>query len=516
MARDGSTIGDLVRYWATATPDAIAVVAPGRAPLTYGAYGRQVEYTGTTLRSLGLGRGHRIATVLPTGAEAAVCYAAVCSHATAAPLNPAYTAEEFCAYFSNLSVDAVIMMRGDGTAARAAVARLDIPAIDLVPERSGPVGAFRLSAGISVGPAPSDRPGPDDIASVLQSSGTTSRPKVIPLTHRNIIARAVMENCWYGIGPEDRALCLNPLYHHSGLKKGVIEPLQSGGSTIAVARPGVSDFLDMLAACRPTWCTGSATFFHEIARAAGGGGATLRRHDLRYFRSGSTRLLPAVAAAIEEAFGVPILNAYSSSEAGMMASNPLPPGVRRSETVGLPIGADVAILDDDGKELAAGEPGEVAVRGPTVMAGYETDPEANAQSFCGGWFRTGDMGYFDDTGYLLLTGRIREVINRGGEKISPAEIDAVLESHPAVVEAAAFGLAHPTLNELVVAAVIVRDRNVSERELRQHVRSSLAPSKVPATIFFVDCLPRNRNGKLQRNKLADQIERKPTQQPAQA
>jgi acyl-CoA synthetase (AMP-forming)/AMP-acid ligase II len=185
--------------------------------------------------------------------------------------------------------------------------------------------------------------------------------------------------------------------------------------------------------------------------------------------------------------------------------------------VGLPIGTDVAILDDDGNELPAGEPGEVAVRGPTVMAGYENDPDANARSFCGGWFRTGDMGYVDAAGYLLLTGRIREVINRGGEKISPAEIDAVLESHPAVVEAAAFGLAHPTLNELVVAAVVAaRDRNVSERELRQHARSRLGPSKVPAKIYFVDSLPRNKNGKLQRNKLAAQIERKRAQQPAPA
>lgn len=508
MKNDFSTIGELIRHWATATPEAIALVSPDRKPLTYRMYGEQARYVGEFFETLDLGRGNRIAVAVPNGAEAVLCYASVCAHATAAPLNPAYTFEEFCSYLKNLSVDAVMVMRGVETAARAAAATLDLLTIELDPDRTASAGLFRLSAQATSRRRQAGSPTLDDLALVVQTSGTTSQPKIIPLTHRNVVARAIQENDWYGVGRDDRVLCLNPLYHNSGLKQCVFEPLQSGGSTVAAADFGLSDFLDKLANYQPTWCTGSATFFHEIARSTDPRDGALHRHHLRFFRSGSTRLLPSVAGRIEEGFGVPILNAYSSSEAGLMTSNPLPPGLRRSETVGMPIGTAVAILNDEGNELPPGAEGEVAARGPTVMTGYEAAPQANLASFSNGWFRTGDMGCFDVDGYLHLNGRIKETINRGGEKIFPAEIEAALETHDDVKEAAAFGVPHPTLNEVVVAAVVPASAAITDaKHLKHHARSLLSRTKVPTKIFVVDELPRNSNGKLLRNRMREQFAR---------
>lgn len=503
MKTSQPTIGELLQHWARSTPASVALVAPGRKPLTYDAYGRQAEYVRETLSNWGIGRGDRVALVLPTGAEAGVCYVSVCSCATAAPLNPAYTFQEFSLYLERLSIKAAIVLHGNDTAARAVAANLGILLIELNPDYSGPAGTFQLSGGAPATPRRSGLPSADDLALVVQTSGTTSRSKIIPLTHLNVVERAMLENSFFGIGSKDRVLCLNTLYHHSGLKQGVIEPLQSGGSTVGISAFGPADLLELLEEFKPTWCTGAATFFHEIVRIAGSRNADFRRHSLRYFRSGSAPLLPSVANAIEETFGVPILNAYSSSEAGTMTSNPPPPGVQRSETVGIPIGIDVSILDDDGNELPPGEPGEVAARGPTVMHGYEDDSEANAQSFCNGWFRTSDAGYFDQSGYLVLTGRLKEVINRGGEKISPAEVEAALIAHPDVIEAATFPVPHPSLGEFPAAAVVLKaGARVSEEALVRFLRERLADFKVPARLVFLDEIPKSAAGKIQRGQLA--------------
>jgi acyl-CoA synthetase (AMP-forming)/AMP-acid ligase II len=326
----------------------------------------------------------------------------------------------------------------------------------------------------------------------------------VPLRHRNLLTSADNIVRWYQLTPDDVSLCIMPLFHVHGLVASTLATFASGGAVVVPRRYSPLGFRPLMEATRPTWFTASPTP-HQLILSRIQDRRPPGCERLRFIRSCSAALAPAQMETMENLFGVPVLEAYGMTEAShQMASNPLPPEHRMPGSVGRGTGVEIAILDDAGNEISTGSSGEVAVRGPNVIDAYENNPEANASSFTRGWFRTGDLGVLDSEGYLRLLSRIKELINRGGEKIAPREIDEVLEAHPAVKEAVSFGVPHPTWGEEVGAAVVLREP-VTEKELLAFARSRLADFKVPRHLHIVESIPKTPTGKIQRRFIAEQF-----------
>jgi acyl-CoA synthetase (AMP-forming)/AMP-acid ligase II len=340
---------------------------------------------------------------------------------------------------------------------------------------------------------------------ILHTSGTTSRPKRVPIRHRNLAASAANIIATYGLSPADTALCVMPLFHIHGIVASMLSTLASGGTLICPDGFNALEFWRWVEAYHPTWYSAVPTMHQLLLARADRNMDVIRAHPFRFIRSSSAPLPPVVLERLEATFGAPVLEAYGMTEAShQMASNPLPPKLHKPGTVGYGVGVEVAIMDEAGRLLPPGQRGEVVIRGPNVIDGYENNPEANATAFVQGWFRTGDQGAIDEQGYLALTGRLKELINRGGEKISPLEIDDVLLRHPAVAEALAFAVPHKTLGEDIHAAVVLK-APASESELREHCAARLAEFKVPRVFHILEEIPRGATGKPQRINLAKQL-----------
>ncbi|MCK8786659.1 acyl--CoA ligase [Roseomonas sp. NAR14] len=484
-----------------------AIRAPERAPLTYAALRALAERTVATLNGFGIGRGDRVAMVLPNGPEMAAAFVTVAAGATTAPLNPAYRAEEFEFYLTDLKARALILPEGFESPARAVAERLGVPVLTLVPETEAGAGSFTLTGGtpgraLNLGYAE-----PEDVALVLHTSGTTARPKIVPLTQTNVTASARHIGATLELGPQDACLNIMPLFHIHGLIAAVLASLGAGGAVICTPGFNALKFFAWLDAERPTWYTAVPTMHQTILARAERNAEIIARAPLRFIRSSSASLPAQAMRDMEAAFGAPVLESYGMTEAAhQMASNPLPPRPRKPGIVGLPAGPEVAIMADDGSILPQGEIGEVVIRGPNVTLGYEANPEANAKAFHDGWFRTGDQGMLDEDGYLQLTGRLKELIKRGGEQVSPLEVDGVLSEHPAVAQALCFGIPHKVLGEEVGAAVVLREgMQATERELRDHVAKTLADFKVPRKVVFLAEIPKGATGKLMRIGLAEKL-----------
>jgi acyl-CoA synthetase (AMP-forming)/AMP-acid ligase II/acyl carrier protein len=498
---EGSSLIDEMLH--RATQDAYAILAPDRSPLRYERLRHQVHSTAAALRARGVSRNDRVAIVLPNGPEMATSFLAVSAAATSAPLNPSYRADEFNFYLTDLDAGALVIAASLDSPAREIAASRGIPILELTP--FGNAGEFTFGGSFGED-APADLADASDVALVLHTSGTTSRPKQVPLTHANIFASARNIGAALSLGPTDRCLNVMPLFHIHGLMAAVLSSLNAGGSVVCTPGVRVPDFFDWLAEFRPTWYTAVPTMHHAIL-TGGHDRAELAHSSLRFIRSSSSALPRHVLLGLEALFGVPVIEAYGMTEAAhQMRSNPLPPRVRKHGSVGVAAGPDVAIMDTAGELLPAGTCGEVVIRGPNVTAGYVSNPEANAAAFTNGWFRTGDQGSMDDDGYLFLQGRLKELINRGGEKISPVEIDEVLMDHPAVAQALTFALPHPTLGEEVAAAVVLTSPDaISERALRKFVAVRLAVHKCPRRIVFLETIPKGATGKPQRIGLAARL-----------
>jgi acyl-CoA synthetase (AMP-forming)/AMP-acid ligase II/acyl carrier protein len=350
-------------------------------------------------------------------------------------------------------------------------------------------------------------PGPDDIALILHTSGTTSRPKMVPLTHANLGVSAGNVCAAIGLRQDDRCLNVMPLFHIHGLVAVLLASLVSGGSVICTPGFYATEFFGWMDSLRPTWYSAVPTMHQAILARAGQNLPVIRRTRLRLIRSSSSPLPPQVMAETERVFNVPVIEAYGMTEAShQMASNPLPPDKRKPGSVGRAAGPEVAIMDGAGRVLPTGEAGEIVIRGSNVTHGYLNNPEANGLSFVKGWFRTGDLGFLDAEGYLFITGRIKEIINRGGEKIAPREIDEVLLDHPAVARAIAFAVPDPRLGEEVAAAVVLRPgAEVTPAELRKYAEQRLAPFKVPRQVLVLESIPTGPTGKMQRIGLAEKL-----------
>lgn len=482
-----------------AASQAALAVAGAHHWVTYDALRSQVEALSCRLREMGLGRRDRIAIALPNGLEMALSFLAVTETGTAAPLNPAYKQEEFRFYLEDTNASALIVPSGGAEEARSA-AGPDALIIEAATDSDGVVRFSSAAACPAFGKQSEET---EDTAMVLHTSGTTSRPKRVPLSRGNLMRSAVNVSSTYQLSPDDVSLCVMPLFHVHGLVASLLATLYSGGTVVIVPRFNPLSFWNIVGEHRVTWYSAVPTI-HQLllARRRKGEKPVSKAASLRFIRSCSSSLPPQLMLEMEESFGAPVLEAYGMTEAAhQIASNPLPPGPRKPGSVGRGTSVEIAILDESGQLLAAGSQGEVAIRGANVFKGYEGNNEANASSFTGGWFRTGDEGVLDEEGYLTLVGRIKELINRGGEKISPREIDEALLAHESVSEAVCFGVADRIYGEEVVAAVVVSE-TVSKEELMAHCRGLLADFKCPKTIYIVDAIPRTATGKVQRRNVA--------------
>ena len=503
-----STIHELLQV---GQDDAIAVSGLARAAMTCGGLRRHVSQTVQALNSLGIGRNDRVAIVLPNGPEMATAFVSIACCATTAPLNPAYKQDEFEFYLSDLGAKALVAEQGSDSPAVSAARALGIQVFELFVNASDPVGTFTLKPadGKAAGqPVNAGMAASDDVALVLHTSGTTSRPKIVPLSQANVCTSA--ENIQATLRLEAGDVCLNvmPLFHIHGLMAAVLATLGKGASVFAAPGFDALKFFSWLDQANPTWYTAVPTMHQAILTRAKRNQKIVDGSRLRFIRSSSSSLPPQVLAELEKTFGVPVVEAYAMTEAAhQMTCNQLPPGLRKPGTVGCAAGPEVAIMDESNENLLeTGTTGEVVIRGDNVTSGYENNPTANEECFVSGWFRTGDQGVLDDDGYLTITGRLKEIINRGGEKISPREVDDVLMDHAAVQQCVTFAMPHKSLGEEVAAAVVLHDgENADEKDIRTFAGQRLATFKVPRKIIILDEIPKGATGKLQRIGLAEKL-----------
>ncbi len=485
--------------------DATAIEAPDRRKLTYDELANQVVRTGRALRAVGFHSTDRIALVLPNGPEAATAFLSIAATCVCAPLNPAYRETELEFYLRDLRPKAIAVAE-DGPAAQVA-ARLGIEIMRIAWNSAEPAGKFRvegLGADTSTDFTP---PCLEDIALLLHTSGTTSRPKLVPLTWANLGQSAANVSNTLGLSSADRCLNIMPLFHIHGLVAAVLSSLSRGASVVCTPGFDATSFFDWLDAFAPTWYTAVPAMHQSILARAPSRAETLTRARLRFIRSSSAALPVRVLEELESTFGVPVIEAYGMTEAAhQMASNPLPPAVRKPGSVGPSAGPKISVRDDAGLPVAAGTAGHVCIAGPNVTTGYIDNPKANQESFAGGWFHTGDLGWLDRDGYLFLSGRSKEIVNRGGEKISPREVEEVLMRHPSVEQCVAFALPDSKLGEEVGAAVVLKPGAPPDEAALQSFSSQvLADFKVPRRVFFLDEIPKGPTGKPQRIGLAEKL-----------
>ncbi|MCI0463039.1 MAG: acyl--CoA ligase [Gemmataceae bacterium] len=492
-----ATLADLL---ARHTPSQPAVILPDDgSTTTHAGLHEQVEALATRLCQTTLQPGQVVALVLPNGLEYLATFLAVTrARLVAAPLNSAYTPDEFRFYLEDAGARAVIVPPGPHPAREVASA-LGLPLWSAQRDSHGRVTLDGEGLSDTAGSTP-EEPRPDDVALFLHTSGTTSRPKGVPLTHGNLMASVRNIAGHYRLSPEDIGLVVMPLFHVHGLIGATLAPLHAGGTVVVPPRFSAGAFWPAAQAHRVTWYSAAPTI-HQILLSRADSDAP-KAPGFRFIRSCSAALAGVTLAGLEARFNAPVLEAYAMTEAAhQMTSNPLPPAARKPGAVGRGTNVDVAIMDESGTLLPAGIPGEVVIRGPNVTRGYHNNPEANATSFTNGWFRTGDRGVLDSDSYLTLIGRIKELINRGGEKISPLEVDAVLLAHPAVAEAATFGAPDAKYGEEVHAAVVLKGE-ASVEQLQAFCQERLASFKVPKVIHVTREMPRTATGKIQRRHVA--------------
>ncbi len=503
MHKGTNTLAALVNAQAALSP---AVLSPGRPPLRYGDLSAVMTQVRAILRGAGIGKADRVTVVMPDGAETAVTFLAVAAAATAAPLNPAYKREEFSYYLTDLGAKALIVLEDDETVARDAARSLSIPVLTVRSNREG-APSIELVAAREAAPVTDEDTGASDTALVLHTSGTTSKPKIVPLTQRNLTTSARNIAATLALTPTDCGLLIMPLFHIHGLVGALLSAIASGGSVFCGTGFNALKVFGWLEEADATWYSAVPTMHQAILGRTARNNEIVSKSRLRFIRSSSAPMPPAVIRELEGTFRCPVIESYGMTEAShQMASNPLPPHVRKPGSVGLAAGPKIAIMGEDGRILVAGAIGEIVIAGENVTAGYENRPEANIEAFRGGWFRTGDLGVMDVDGYLTISGRLKEIINRGGEKISPREVDDILTDHPAVAQALTFGVPSSRLGEEVGAAIVLREgAALTEAEIRSYAGERLAAFKVPRHIVFLDEIPKGPTGKLQRIGLAEKL-----------
>ena len=483
--------------------DAIALSAPNRSALSYNGLRNHCNQIGKQLASQGLSNSDRVAIVLPNGPEMASAFLAVASYMSAAPLNPSYKQSEYAFYLEDLKPSLVIVEENSTNPVRTAAADLSIPVVEAKVKSGSPAGAFELfQSEADIQPSNLDHE-----ALVLHTSGTTSRPKVVPLLQRNILASTRNISASLELTATDHCLNIMPLFHIHGLIAVLATSMSQGASVCCSSGFNALKFIDLAKEENISWYSGVPTRHQTILLRAQKQPEAARALGLRFLRSSSASLPPAVFSELNDVFGCPVIEAYGMTEAAhQMTSNPLELGKQKAGCVGIVTSPEVCIMDSSGNLLSPGEEGEVCIRGENVTPGYENNEAANASSFTNGWFRTGDQGLFDKDGYLKITGRLKEIINRGGEKISPLEVDNVLMEHPDIQQVVTFAVVDKMLGEEIGAAIVMADgKSMDSVQLRKYAGEHLAKFKIPKHIVFVDEIPKGATGKLQRIGLAKKL-----------
>lgn len=486
----------LLESQANLRPDATALSSTCGIRLTYGELARTARALASELSAAGAAtcrRRPRYGIVLPNGARCAAALLGASIAGDAAPFNPALTAPEFEHYFEATAIDALLVGARDAGSAPMVARQMGIPVLRLTDTLT--IAGVRSDGRVSA-------PEPDDFALTLMTSGSTGQPKIVPLTHQNILSSAWDVATSVDLAPHDRCLAMWEQFHIGGLVDLLLAPLVSGGHVVAAGGFDAARFFSLLESERPTWYQSVPTTLNELLLHAERNNIAVKPGSLRFIRSVAAALSPVVMERVEAFFGIPVIRTLGMTEAGpLITTTRLPPAPQKLGSVGRPAGPEVRLFSDDGLEVPQGAPGQIRIRGPNVFGGYEGDPEANKAAFRQGWFLTGDTGYFDADGDLFLTGRAKEMVNRGGEKISPAEVEDALRTHPAVIEAAVVAVPHRTLGEDVAAAVILRS-GTSGSDLRAHLQSRLAQFKIPGRIVELADIPKNAVGKIDRIAIA--------------
>lgn len=491
---EAGTLWDLL---ASAPADSTAIILPETgARVTYGNLREQISTMADTLATLGVNPGDRVATSMPNGIAAIVSFVAASMAGTAAPLNPGYRQDEVNFYLEDTSAKLLLAPAEGMDDARKAAEERGVPVYTLETDDKG----FVRIAGVSATKKAAS-PDPEAVALVLHTSGSTGRPKRVPIKHKNLAASTRNIATTYSLSDKDVALCVMPLFHVHGLVASTISTLATGGTLVVPSKFNALSFWKTVREHSVSWYSAVPTI-HSLLLARAGDDRPEGAENLRFIRSCSAALPPEMMAKMETVFGAPVLEAYGMTEAShQMASNPQLPEVHKAGSVGKATGIQIGIMDSDGNLQPTNTRGEVVIQGPNVVEGYENNPDANKTSYTNGWFRTGDQGYLDEEGYLFLTGRLKEMINRGGEKIGPREIDEVLLAHPAINEAVAFGVPHKSWGEEVAAAVTLKGE-ATEAEIIAFCKERLADFKRPKKIYIVEVIPRTATGKIQRGAVA--------------
>jgi acyl-CoA synthetase (AMP-forming)/AMP-acid ligase II/thioesterase domain-containing protein/acyl carrier protein len=496
-------IGDTLREYARRSPHNAAILFHDDASLSYSELQTLINDTWNLLFGAGFGRRSRIGISISSFEFGALATVLVVSCSIAVPIDPRLLPEELKSLLGRLRLDAIVLLRGDFCPMRKVAEALGLKIIELSRDHEG---SFRLESPLVSRPAESFADGPDfgDIACILQTSGTTRLPKLTPISRQNVLASAERLKVWLDLSPSDRCLSVASPYYSHGLTVTVFTPLLTGGSIAFPKHPMVLDIESSFRRLKPTWYSASPTLHQFILDKARGHPNPRAMHCLRFILSGGMKLSEPLRNALEGLLGAPVLDHYGSTETAQLACNCLGPRQRRAGTCGKPWPGTLMIVGDDGEQVPPGIRGEILASGPTVISGYLDDPDANRSAFIGGWLRTGDIGSLDREGFLTIHDRKKDLINRGGQKISPAEIDEVLMQHPAVIEAAAFPVTDPRLGEDIAVAIVQRpNAALSFDEIRSFLADRLAPYKIPNRIFYFENLPKGATGKISRQELSN-------------
>lgn len=501
------SLAGMIKAHVSNAGECAAIQAPGRPPMSYSDLGRQIEYTESQFNQIGFGPRDRIALVLPNGPEMAAGLLSVASFCVCAPLNPRYSAKDYEFYLSDLSVRGLLIDDQLDSPARDVAARLGIEVLELSAQADMGAGTFEIRAESMHADTELRPNSANDIALLLHTSGTTSRPKIVPLTHRNLCASAQNVSRALSLSSSDTCLNVMPLFHIHGIVGALLSSLAAGQSVVCTPGFDAESFFSSIDEFAPTWYTAVPTIHRAVLAARREWVEQSLSGRFRFIRSSSSALPARLMEDLERTFGCPVIEAYGMTEAAhQICSNPLPPGARKPGSVGLPAGPEVAAMSADGRILPASEIGELVIRGANVTQGYENNRQANQEAYDSGWFRTGDQGFIDPDGFVTINGRLKEIINRGGETISPQMIDEALLQHPSIQEAVAFAVDHPSLGEDIAAVVVLkRGVNLSERAIREFAFEKLADYMVPSQIVIVEEIPKGSTGKVQRIGLGDSL-----------
>lgn len=500
-----TTIGAVLEHRAARNTEAPAIVCTGLETLTFGALAQYVRVLGDQFRRAGIGPTSRVGVALPRGPEAALVSIAVCSTATLMPINPTLSPADLKAELSRIRVDALILPGWT-----------DVPDWAATPDAA--FGIFKVSKAITSfdeialtltrpiarRPLRFGAVEAQSVAAIFRTSGTTGTAKRVPVTHDNLIEMANKMQQWLQLSPADRSACVMPIYYNAGFKATLLVPLLIGCSVAMPASPGAADFTQWVNELRPTWLTSAPTYLQAVLDKLSASPATRPAPSLRFVLSTASYLPDDVRTRLKAALGVPVAEFYGLCEAGMMTA----PAEARPGTVGRVPEGEIAIRGDDGSLLSPGKTGQIVLRGRSVMPGYLVDVDDTPSGLVDGWLATGDLGTIDADGYLTVVGRTKEIINRGGEKISPYDVEKALLRHPDVREAAVFAVPHPRLGESVAAAVVLNDTaEATSSILTAFLRDRLAPFQMPRQIHILDALPKGNTGKISRSQLSSAFAR---------